>query len=59
MESSLIVINGITFYQHTWPLLGIFCLVLGTSIVSLAFLSIKGLISQRSPIYTRNKHDFK
>lgn len=59
MESSSIVINGITFYEHTWPLLGIFCLVIGSSITSLAFLTIKGLISQKAPMYTYNKHDFK
>jgi hypothetical protein len=55
MESSQIVINGVVFLPHTWPLLGVFALVVGGSIASLLVIGIWALVKPKPPIYAATR----
>ncbi len=51
MSESQIIINGIVFLPHTWPLLAVFVLVVGGSIAGLVTCAIWSLLKPKPQVY--------
>jgi hypothetical protein len=59
MSESQIVINGIVFLPHTWPLLAVFVLVVGGSIAGLVTCAIWSVLKPKPQVYAATRLKLK
>ena len=59
MSESQIIINGIVFLPHTWPLLAVFVLVVGGSIAGLVTCAIWSVLKPKTQVYAATRLKLK
>ena len=59
MSESQIIINGIVFLPHTWPLLAVFVLVVGGSIASVITCAIWTVLKPKPQVYAATRLKLK